>query len=55
MSLKYNWQHPNWPKFTYKSDGLHKVIADYRHLSSHLQGQVAQLNRKRCSNHTVPV
>lgn len=45
MSLKYNWQHPNWPKFTYQSDGLNKIIADYRHISSHLQGQVAQLNQ----------
>lgn len=44
MNLKYNWQHPHWPKFTYQSAGLEKVIAEYRHISSHLQGQVAQLN-----------
>lgn len=49
MSLKYNWQHPNWPEFTYKSDGLNKVIAQYRHISSHLQGQVAQLNQHNAS------
>lgn len=45
MSLKYNWQHPNWPKFTYQSDGLNKIICQYRHMSSTLQGQVSQLDQ----------
>jgi Fic family protein len=49
LSLKYNWQHPQWPQFTYRSAGLDKVIAEYRHISSHLQGQVAQLNHSNCS------
>lgn len=49
MSLKYNWQHPNWPKFTYKLAGLNKVISEYRHISSHLQGQVSQLDQNNKS------
>lgn len=49
MSLKYNWQHPDWPKFTYKSDGLNKVISEYSHISSHLQGQVSQLDQNNKS------
>ena len=49
MSLKYNWQHPNWPKFTYQSDGLDKIIAEYTKISSNLQGQVAQLDQENKS------
>lgn len=45
MSLKYNWQHPNWPKFTYQSDGLNKIIDEYTKTSSNLQGQVSQLDQ----------
>ncbi|NQY89733.1 MAG: Fic family protein [Colwellia sp.] len=45
MTIKYNWQHANWPKFTYQSSGLHKIIEEYTRISSHLQGQVSQLNQ----------
>jgi len=45
MTIKYNWQHPNWPKFTYQSDGLNKIIDEYTKISSHLQGQVSQLDQ----------
>ena len=30
MDIKYNWQHPNWPKFTYQSGGLDKIINEFR-------------------------
>ncbi len=49
MIIKYNWQHPNWPKFTYQSDGLHKIIDEYTKISSNLQGQVSQLEQKNKS------
>ena len=29
MSVKYNWQHPDWPNFTYQSEGLDKIINEY--------------------------
>ena len=45
MSIKYNWQHPNWPKFTYQSDGLNKIINEYTKISSNLQGQVSKLDQ----------
>lgn len=45
MNIKYNWQHPNWPKFTYQSDGLNKIIDEYTKISSNLQGQVSQLDQ----------
>lgn len=45
MSIKYNWQHPKWPKFTYQSDGLNKIIDEYIKISSNLQGQVSQLDQ----------
>ncbi|WP_170252810.1 Fic family protein [Colwellia echini] len=45
MSIKYNWQHPDWPKFTYQSDGLNKIIDEYTKISSNLQGQVSQLDQ----------
>ena len=45
MSIKYNWQHRNWPKFTYQSDGLNKIIDEYTKISSNLQGQVSQLDQ----------
>lgn len=49
MSLKYNWQHPNWPKFKYQSDGLNKVIDEYTKISFNLQGQVSQLDQENKS------
>ncbi len=49
MGIKYNWQHPNWPKFTFSSDGLDKTINDYIKISSNLQGQVAQLEQENKS------
>lgn len=49
MSLKYNWQHPDWPHFTYQSDGLGKVINEYIKISSNLQGQVSQLDQNNKS------
>lgn len=49
MSLKYNWQHPDWPNFTYQSDGLSKVISEYIQISSNLQGQVSQLDQNNKS------
>lgn len=45
MSIKYNWQHPDWPKFTYKSEGLRKIIDEYTKTSSNLLGQVSQLDQ----------
>ena len=49
MSLKYNWQHPNWPIFTFQSDGLNKIIDEYTKISSNLQGQVSQLDQNNKS------
>jgi Fic family protein len=49
MTLKYNWQHPNWPIFTYQSKSLDKVINDYSRISSSLQGQVSQLDQENKS------
>ena len=49
MGIKYNWQHPNWPKFTYQSDGLDKIINEYTKTSSNLQGQISQLDQKNQS------
>ena len=49
MDIKYNWQHPNWPKFTYQSDGLDKIINEYTKTSSNLQGQISQLDQNNQS------
>lgn len=49
MELKYNWQHPNWPNFTYKSNDLDKIINDYTKISSSLQGEVSQLDQENKS------
>ena len=49
MSLKYNWQHPNWPKFTFQSNGINKIISEYTKISSNLQGQVSQLEQNNKS------
>ncbi|ASP46683.1 DUF4172 domain-containing protein [Cognaticolwellia beringensis] len=49
MSLKYNWQNPNWPKFTFQSDGINKLISEYTKISSNLQGQVSQLDQNNKS------
>lgn len=49
MYLKYNWQHPDWPNFTYQSDRLSKVINEYIQISSNLQGQVSQLEQNNKS------
>ena len=49
MSLKYNWQLPDWPNFTYDSEGLTKIISEYTKISSNLQGQVSQLDQNNKS------
>ena len=49
MYLKYNWQHPDWPNFTYQSDRLSKAINEYIQISSNLQGQVSQLEQNNKS------
>lgn len=49
MGIKYNWQHPNWPKFTYQSGGLDKIINEYTKISSNLQGQISQLDQNNQS------
>ncbi len=49
MSIKYNWQHPDWPNFTYNSDGLRKTIDEYTKISANLQGQVSQLDQENKS------
>lgn len=49
MSVKYNWQHPDWPNFTYQSEGLDKIINEYIKISSNLQGQVSQLDQSNKS------
>ena len=49
MGIKYNWQHPDWPHFTFDSAGLNRIIDDYTKISSNLQGQVAQLDHENKS------
>jgi Fic family protein len=46
MILKYNWQHPDWPNFTYQSNEVDKIVSDYTKISSSLQGQVSQLDQE---------
>jgi Fic family protein len=49
VAIKYNWQHPKWPNFTFDANGLNKIINDYTQISSNLQGQVTQLDQENKS------
>ncbi|OUR60114.1 hypothetical protein A9Q74_14520 [Colwellia sp. 39_35_sub15_T18] len=42
--MKYNWQHPNWPKFIYNSSESDPIIQRYQQQAYSLLGRLAQLN-----------
>lgn len=42
--MKYNWQHKDWPNFTYNSDDLIEIIDAYKKKAYGFQGRLNQLN-----------
>ena len=42
--MRYNWQHPEWPNFTYDISGIQQILYDYAREGSFLIGGVSQLS-----------
>jgi len=42
--MKYNWQHKDWPNFTYNSDKFVEIINAYKKKAYGFQGRLNQLN-----------
>ena len=43
MKLKYNWQHPDWPNFSYESAQTHEFVYQYVQKAGRLAGGITQL------------
>lgn len=42
--MKYNWEHPDWPNFTYKDSAIQPVLYQYALDAGRLSGGMAQLD-----------
>ncbi|MFT4927584.1 MAG: Fic family protein [Phenylobacterium sp.] len=44
--MKYNWQLPDWPNFSYETEGLAKIINDYNKCAYGFQGKLEQISEE---------
>jgi Fic family protein len=44
--MKYNWQLPDWPNFSYKTEGLAKIISEYKKCAYGFQGKLEQISEE---------